>query len=549
VKVYEALAEAFVREGTVTVFGLMGDANMHWMNSMAAHGTEMVNVRHEGAGLAMADGWGRVSGRPGVCTTTSGPGTSQLATTMLVAARAKTPLIAFCGDVELGHRSEPQYLDQARFAAAIEAEFVRLITPESAFDAVQRAFYVASSQSCPVMLSAPVDVQKAEVDLDAASYVSSQSLLRTRPPWPNPAAIAEATEIVSRGERIVIVAGRGAVHSGAVDSVKRLARASGALIATSLLAKGFAADDPFNIGIAGAYGSKGAIRLCQQADVVIGVGASLNDFTTMHGTLFPNAMYVQINTSPHALLGDGRAPDCYIQSDAALGVDALSAELERDSPPPGYRTDKTREIISDARIDPRVFELDPGTVDPRAATELLDELIPQHIALVLGSGHQVRFPTMQLHRMRPFTIAQHHFGCIGQGLTVGIGASLAAGREPVFTVEGDAGFMMHLAEFETAIRYRVPILVVVMNDQAIGAEYHKSIASGLDDSLTRISTPDLGAVARSLGGNGALIQSLDELSVAVTEYVDDPVPTVLDVRISRTVLNIPYRRQWYGEDV
>jgi thiamine pyrophosphate-dependent acetolactate synthase large subunit-like protein len=109
--------------------------------------------------------------------------------------------------------------------------------------------------------------------------------------------------------------------------------------------------------------------------------------------------------------------------------------------------------------------------------------------------------------------------------------------------------MMHLAEFETAVRYGVPVLVVVMNDEALGAELHKSVADGLDPALTRISTPDLGAVGVALGGRGALVRSIDELRAAVSDFVAEPGPMLLDVRISTTVLSIPYRRMYYAADV
>jgi thiamine pyrophosphate-dependent acetolactate synthase large subunit-like protein len=156
---------------------------------------------------------------------------------------------------------------------------------------------------------------------------------------------------------------------------------------------------------------------------------------------------------------------------------------------------------------------------------------------------------MLLRRPRPYVIAQHHFGCIGQGLTTAMGAVLARGKEPAFLVEGDAGFMMHLAEFETAVRYDLPLLVVVMNDEGLGAEYHKSVAVGLDGRLALIPTPDLGRVGVGLGGRGALVCSLDELRSLAAEFVARPGPTLLDVRISRNVLSIPYRRAFYGEDV
>lgn len=180
-KAYEALAEAFVKEGTSDVFGMMGDANMHWMNALDRRGVRLYEVRHEGSGLGMADGWARTTGRPGVVTTTSGPGTSQLATSMIVANRARTPLVAFCGETSWGDQGAVQYLDQRRFAAAVECGFVHLSRADQAQEAVQRAFYQARTESRPVMLSAPIDIQQGELE-DADEYVLP------RPPRQPPAA-------------------------------------------------------------------------------------------------------------------------------------------------------------------------------------------------------------------------------------------------------------------------------------------------------------------------------------------------------------------------
>jgi thiamine pyrophosphate-dependent acetolactate synthase large subunit-like protein len=119
----------------------------------------------------------------------------------------------------------------------------------------------------------------------------------------------------------------------------------------------------------------------------------------------------------------------------------------------------------------------------------------------------------------------------------------------MLVVEGDASFLMHLAEFETAVRYGLPVLVVVMNDEGLGAEYHKAKAKGLDPELAVIPTPELGAVAEALGGAGATVRTTGALRAALAEYVRDPRPTVIDVRITRDVLSVPYRRIQYGEDV
>ena len=526
---------------------MMGDANMHWLNALHELGVRIYDVRHEGAGLAMADGWARVSGEPGICSTTSGPGYAQLATTMIVAARARSPIVAFCGDVALEDDENAQVFDQRRFAEATEAGFVRLAAPSEAHKAVRTSFYRARLESRPIVLSAPEDVQHEE--FGEREYVTSASLLTGGPPAPNPDHLREAAEIVAASRRPVLILGRGAVQAGAGDVARRLAKRIGALLTTTLVAKNWLNDDEYHAGISGAYATRTALDLLQETDCVIAAGASLNQYTTGLGFVYPAARWIQIDTRAHVQMGGGRSADCYLQSDARLGLEALEALLEQQSfAADGYRTPDVKERLARMFEGDTSFELEPGTVDPREVCRVLDEVIPSEIALVLGSGQQVRFGTMLLQRQRPFIVAQHHFGCIGQGLTTAMGAVLATGT-PAFLMEGDAGLMMHLGEFETAVRYDIPLLVVVMNDQAVGAELHKSAAVGLDATLAEISTPDLGQVGISLGGRGSLVCSIDELRVAAAEFVSRPGPMLVDVRMSREVLSIPYQRMYRDADV
>lgn len=547
-KVYEALARAFAAEGTTTVFGMMGDANMYWMNAMDGLGVRLVEVRHEGAGLAMADGWARASGGPGVCTTTSGPGMTQLATQLLVASRAASPLVGFIGDAPLSGEAL-QTMDQARFAAACEAEFVQLRTPEDANDAVQRAFYLARTESRPVLLSAPSDVQNANYD-DVEAYAPSTGLLPLDRAYPHPMAIERAADVVTSSRRPVIIVGRGAMRSGADAAVLNLADHIGALVATTLLAKNWLSDrEEFHAGISGLYATKTAMELFRQSDAVIAVGAGLNKFTTEHGYLFPDAAFIQFDTRPSVVMGDGRSADVFIRSDALTGVEVLDAALQRRGlRQQGYRTQDVREKLATALRDDQEYELAPGTIDPRQACQVIDECAPPEFGLVIGGGHSSGFAIISMPRSRPFVLVTQDFGCIGQGLSTAIGAMTATGDRPTVLIEGDCGFLMHLAEFETAVRCGLPLLALITNDQALGAEYHKSIISGLNAELPKISTPDLGAVGRALGGRGSRVTRVADLTQALGEFVRDPAPTLVDVRISPSVISIPYRRRHYGQE-
>lgn len=549
-KVYQALARAFAAEGTTAVFAMMGDANMYWMNELDKLGVAQYEVRHEGAGLAMADGWARTAGEPGVCSTTSGPGVAQLATTLLVASRARTPMVAFVGEAPVGDDSYVQRLDQGRFAAACEAGFVHLDAAENAFEAVQKAFYLARTESRPILLSAPMNLQQQAFDDDEV-YVTSKELLATADPvFPGPTAIAKATEVVAASERPVIIVGRGAMRSDAGQAILQLAENIGAIVATTLMAKTWLSDEEeFHVGISGLYSTKTAMELFQESDVVIAIGAGLNKYTTEHGYLYPGAKFIQIDTKPHIVMGDGRAADVFVHADAKLGVQELHKALqERGHRQVGYRTPDVKERLASAFDDNQHYDLEPDTVDPRDVCRILDERVPAEIGLVIGGGQNICFSTILMTKKRRMLLANQHFGCIGQGLTTAMGAMVATEDKPTFLMEGDAGFMMHLPEFETAVRYGLPLLVVIMNDQLLGAEYHKAVAKGLNADLARVTTPDLGAVGRALGGRGHLVTKIEDLAPAIDEYVANPGPMIIDVRISTSVISIPYRRLHFGQD-
>jgi acetolactate synthase I/II/III large subunit len=498
----------------------------------------------------MADGWGRTDGSPGVCTTTSGPGVAQLATTLLVAARARTPMVAFVGETPMGDDSAVQRLDQKRFAEACEAGFVHLTKADNAYEAVQTAFYRAKTESRPILLSAPMDIQQQSFD-DEEEYVTSAQLLSTaEPPYPNPKSVDAAADIVAESEHPVIIVGRGAMRSGAGPAILQLAENIGAIIATTLMAKTWLSDeDEFHVGISGLYSTRTAMELFQEADCVIAVGAGLNKYTTEHGYLYPGARFIQVDAKQHVVMGDGRSADVFVHADANIAVQQLHQALtERGVRHTGYRTPEVKERLAVAFEDHQHYDLEPGTLDPRDICRLLDETVPPEIGLVIGGGQNICFTTILMTRKRRMLLANQHFGCIGQGLTTAIGAVVATEDKPAFLMEGDAGFMMHLPEFETAARYGLPLLVVILNDQLLGAEYHKSVVKGLNADLARVTTPDLGAVGRALGGRGSLVTTLDELQAAVDEYVADPAPTIVDARISSTVISIPYRRLHFGQD-
>src|SRR5215210_762796 len=364
-KVYQRLAEAFKAEGVSAVFGIMGDANMYWYSELDKIGVRLLEVRHEGAGLGMADGWARATHKPGIASATCGPGTTQLATAFVVAARAESPLVAFCGEHPTSDDGYNQRFDNRGFAQVCETGFVRLNSPESVDDVVRKAFYMAQLESKPVMLSCPMDIQQKNVDEDEP-YQTSATILPKRASGPDAESVKRALDLITKAKRPVIVAGRGARWSGAGDAILKLAERSGALIATSLMAKTWLSKDPFHIGVSGLYATKTAIELLQESDVVIGIGASLNRYTTEHGYLYPNAKFVHLDTKPHVLMGNSRSSDVYLQTDAKLGVEAIEAGLaQQNFKQTGYRTAEVKKQLVGHLADRAEFPIADDKADPR----------------------------------------------------------------------------------------------------------------------------------------------------------------------------------------
>jgi acetolactate synthase I/II/III large subunit len=551
-KVSDALAQAFVKEGVTTIFGLMGNGNMYWWQALDLHpDVTIYETRHEGTALTMAEGWARATGKVGVCAVTQGPGLTQLATALTVASRAKVPIVVFAGETAFSDHDSVQKYNQQKFVDATEAGFVPILRAGDAEEAVRTAFYRARMESRPIVLNAPMDIQAETYEGDIDEYEPSSTLL---PGYqriqPDPDRLRDVVKLLSESSKPVIVAGQGAAKANAGEAITTLADRIGALLATTLPMKGYLGEEEYHVGVSGLYATRTAIDLFADADVVIGVGASLNHYTTEHGYIFPNAKYVQIDVAPSIVMGNGKRADHYLRGDARLTVEALEQGLAAQNvKSTGFRTAEVRGMLAEYDPDPREFALDPGTVDPRRAAAIIDEGLPAEVGVIHGTGHCSGITTFFMSKPRKLTWAVNTFGCIGQAVPTAIGAAVALEGAPLAVVEGDAGTLMHMSELDTAARMGVKLLIAVFNDEALGAEYQKFVSKKMEARASAIPTPDLGAVARAFGCRGKMATTLDEVKSGVDEFLAGDGPMLLDIRVSRSVISVPYSRLWFGEDV
>lgn len=549
-KLYDALARAFAEEGVNTLFTLMGDANMHWSIAMAQQGATVVHARHESAALSMAEGYHLASGKVGIASVTSGPGTTQIATSLTSAVRGRVPMVVFAGASPMAAAYHLQQFDTAPFVASTGATLVEVRDVDTAPDAVQRAFVIARSARTPVVLSVPLDLQDATYSWDWFYRPSEELVAAPQRIHPDPTLVSNAADLVAASERIVVVAGRGAVASGARDAILELAEQSGAILMTSLKGKGLFEGDPFDAGIAGAFTSTAARAHVTDADLVIGVGAGLGHFTTEGGYLFPSAAVIQVDTVPRPLHEGVPGGDLHVQGDAAVTIAALTEELRRRGHHrTGLRTQEVRTSLADAASSEPPVQLAPGTVDPREALRAVDKAIPDDWLVVVGAGHMWNFAVEHLSGRSPdrylFTI---DFGAVGHAIGVAIGAAVARPDQRVALVDGDGGMLMHVQELETIHRHGVPVVIFVVNDGAYGAEVHKLVARGVDPSEAIFGAPDLAAVARAFGLAATRVDAgTQDLPGTFAAAAESPSAHLFDIHVSPNVPSAQFRRLHFGE--
>jgi thiamine pyrophosphate-dependent acetolactate synthase large subunit-like protein len=355
-------------------------------------------------------------------------------------------------------------------------------------------------------------------------------------PAPAPDAVRAAADVLVRAERPAIVAGRGAVLAGAGEVLRALGERCGALLATSAVANGLFAGDPFDLGISGGFASPLAARLLAEADAVIAFGASLNQWTTKHGTLpAPGATVVQVDLDAEAI-GAHRPVDLGVIGDAALTAQALLDALPQSGG--AWRTPELAAEIAAHRWrdEPFAASAAPDVLDPRALSIALDDLLPAERTVVVDSGAFMGWPSMYLRvpDAAGFVFPQA-FQCVGLALGNAIGAAIARPDRLTVAAVGDGGALLALPELETLGRLGLPLLVVIYDDAAYGAEVHHFAPMGEAVDLAQFPDTDFAALAEAAGCRGLTARSLDDLE-GVRAWLDlRDRPLVLDAKVDPAI--------------
>jgi thiamine pyrophosphate-dependent acetolactate synthase large subunit-like protein len=531
--------------GARRCFGLLGTANFKMSHALVRSGVELISARHECNAASMADAYAKATGELTLVSVHSGPGLTNALTGIGEAAKSRTPLVVLAGDVPNGAVKNNFYIEQADMVRAVGAVSERLHTVNSAREDTLRAVTRALRDRQTVVLSMPLDVQHAPLPTNHPPLELPPGPGRLHP---DPRDVARLAVALLQAQRPLILGGRGAVISDAKQALVALADSTGALLATSVCGHGLFSGNPWSVGISGGFSSPVADELISDSDFILAFGASLTQWTTKKGKLIaPGAIVAQVDVEGQKL-GYQMPVAIAVQGDAKATAEALLAELSRRGSKrgSGRRTSAMRERIraGDNHHYPWPDQSSKDFIDPRTLSKAVDAILPADRVVASDSGHfcgwvprYLRVPNARA------SCLSHSFQSVGLGLPSAIGIAIANPKELAVLGTGDGGFLMSIADLETAIRLGLRLCILVYNDASYAAEVHYFRRQGFSVDIVQFPPTDFAAIARGYGARGATVRTLDDLE-PVKVWVADGCPGVF---VIDGKINPDLEADWHAE--
>ncbi|MGH3217170.1 MAG: thiamine pyrophosphate-binding protein [Streptosporangiaceae bacterium] len=526
---HQAIARCLRAHGVEVIFGLIGDGNLYVVDSFCREQGRYISFANETGAVVAAGAYAQVSSGIGVATVTHGPGLTNTVTALVESVKARTPLLLIAGDTAVVDSHHLQNVDQRAIVVSTGAGFEQLRSPSTVTADVATAIRRALVERRPIVLNVPIDLQWFDVDWQPAD------VMRPIQPTmgPDAEALDSAVGFIASARRPVIVAGRGAANPASRASLLKLADRLGAPVATTLRAKDLFRGCRYNLDICGTLSHQVAAEVITASDCVLVFGARMHIFTTMNGGLVPPQKVLHISDDP-SIVNQSVTSRFGIIGNPALVADTFVEMLDvLGTESSGYANDDLAARISEVTEAQDSDLLSAGSLEIKAALRLIDRAFPRDRMLVVDGGRVLSHAYKLLHVETPQGYV-HSFnsGSIGLGLGTALGAAVAAPGYPVLLACGDGSFMIDgLAEFNTAVRHRLDIVVVVLNDGSYGAEYAMLKRRDMDPALSLFDWPDLGPVATALGGQGFTVRTQAELETALAVIERRDRPILIDIKL------------------
>ncbi len=574
----EAFVETCVANGVTEMFGIMGSAFMDAMDIFAPAGIRLIPVVHEQGAAHMADGYARVSGRHGVVIGQNGPGISNCVTAIAAAYWAHSPVVIITPEtgtmgIGLGGFQEANQLPMFQEFTKYQGH---VVNPKRMAEFTGRCFDRAMSEMGPTQLNIPRDFFYGEISCEIPKP------MRVERGAGGENSLKAAADLLATAKFPVILAGGGVVMGDAVSECKALAERLGAPVATGYLRNdAFPASHPLWTGPLGYQGSKAAMKLIAQADVVIALGSRMGPFGTLpqHGLDYwpKEAKIIQVEAD-HTNLGLVKKITVGIHGDAKAVAKALIAKLASATLAcDATKAERAAKIKAEKdawekELTEWTHERDPFSLDmieeakgertptggtylhPRQVLRELEKALPARamVSTDIGNINSVANSYLRFEEPRSF-FAPMSFGNCGYALPTIIGAKCAAPDRPAIAYAGDGAWAMSMVEIMTAVRHDIPVTAVVFHNRQWGAEkknqvdfYNRRFVAG------ELESESFSGVAKAMGAEGIVVDKLEDVGVALKKAVDMQMnqgkTCVIEIMCTRE-LGDPFRRDALSKPV
>ena len=528
-KASAVFVECLEAEGVRYVFGIPGEETLDLNESLADSSIQFVPVRHEQGGAYMADAYGRLTGRAGVCLGTLGPGATNLVTAVADAFLDRAPLVALTGqsDIERMHKESHQYIDLIGILRPIVKWNARVSAPEIVPEVVRKAFAVAESEKPgPTHLELPEDVMARPLD--------ASPLRRHAPVQPEPGSreLQRAADLIDAAENPLVLAGNGAIRGHASRALRSFVHNTGIPVADSFMAKGLVDyEDPKALGTVGLQARDYEMAGFDDADLVIAVGYDLVEHSPKNWNPNRDKQIVVID-SVAAEVDQYFTPNVELIGDIAHVLARLAAACTRSQTTAG--TSRLHEVVmgalSDARDDDH-FPLRP----PRALWDLRQALGRQDILVSDVGLHKLWIGRMfPAHEPGTVLIANGLAG-MGFALPTAIGAKLVHPERKVVAVSGDGGFLMNSQELETAARLGTAVVNVIWENAQFGSILWKQDKKFGRHFGVDFGNPDFVKLAEAFGLPAWRCESADDFPRRLGDALAKDVPSLIVVPIDYSI--------------
>lgn len=525
-KAAKLLVRCLENEGVQLVFGLPGEETLELMDALLDSNIRFIETRHEQGAAFMADVYGRLSGKAGVCLSTLGPGATNLLTGVVDAYLDRAPLVAITGQASLNrrHKESHQYIDVISMFKPVTKWNASLPKAEVIPEAIRKAFKIAQTEKPGAThVELPEDV--AEEELDDANTLEPLFVQAPVTPDPSPSQVARAVRAIAGAERPVVLAGNGVIRGHAHEAVRSFARQLQIPVLHTFMAKGVYPDsDPLSLYTIGLQARDYATVVMEQADVVVAVGYDFVEFAPCFWNPRRDKRIVHVDVSP------AEVDEHYIVEVGVLGNIRLSLEdIAEDLAPfdPTWARGARKTVVDGFEaelVGPGSWPMRPQHImrDLRAVLE------PDDLVVCDVGAHKLWMSRMFPCEVPNSCIISNGFAAMGMSLPGAIAAKLLYPERRVVAVTGDGGFLMNSQELETAVRLHLPLVILVWRDDGYGVIRWKQMVRFGRTSSVDFGNPEFVAYASSFGAVGYRVTDPSELRPILAEALKSKVPAVID---------------------